>query len=169
LRGAIQGTATPTFSLRAAVDADRDFLAAVYASTRQDELALVSWSEAKKREYLELQCRLQETQYQSRYAGASFDVVMSRGEGVGRLYVDRSTPKIHIIDIALLLAHRGSGLGTAILSDVLREADAAGRAVTLSVEGRNRARSLYERLGFCPFEDTGVYVRMERVPGSAVS
>lgn len=92
---------------------------------------------------------------------------MSRGQAAGRLYVDRSGPGIHVIDVALLPAHRGSGLGTALLKDIVSEADATVRTLTLSVEGQNRVRSLYERLGFRAVEETGVYVRMERDPRPA--
>ncbi len=158
---------SPEFSLRPAVDADREVLLAIYTSTRESELAILAWSEERKREFLELQSRFQDLQYRSRYPDAAFDVVVSRGRAAGRLYVDRSGPGIHVIDVALLPAHRGSGLGTALLEVIVSEADATGRTLTLSVEGQNRVRSLYERLGFRAVEETGVYVRMERDPRPA--
>lgn len=154
--------------MRPAVEADRALLLAIYASTRENELAVLTWSDERKSEFLELQFRFHDAQYRSRYPDASFDVVVSHRQGAGRLYVDRSrSAAIHVIDIALLPAHRESGLGTALLGDILSEADAAARRVTLSVEGENRARSLYDRLGFRAVEDTGVYVLMERAAKSS--
>ncbi len=152
--------------MRPVVEADRALLLAIYASTRESELAILTWSDKRKSEFLELQLRFRDAQYRSRYRGASFDVVLSRGEEAGWLYVDRSEPAIHVIDVALLPAYRGRGLGTALLGDILDEADDAGRSVTLSVEGQNSVRSLYERLGFRRAVDAGVYTRMEREPAS---
>jgi ribosomal protein S18 acetylase RimI-like enzyme len=53
------------------------------------------------------------------------------------------------ITIAIRAAHRGRGLGGALLDAVLTQARERGlRAVSLSVEDGNRARRLYERAGF---------------------
>lgn len=60
---------SPEFSLRPAVDADREVLLAIYTSTRENELAILAWSEERKREFLELQSRFQDVQYRSRYPG----------------------------------------------------------------------------------------------------
>ena len=39
-------------------------------------------------------------------------------------------------------------------------------ALTIHVEMSNPARRLYERLGFAPVEEHGVYLLMERRPGA---
>ena len=53
--------------------------------------------------------------------------------------------------IGVAPGHRGRGVGTALLGAVLDQARARGlRAVSLSVEDGNRARTLYERAGFVP-------------------
>jgi len=57
--------------------------------------------------------------------------------------------------------HRGAGIGGAILRSLLAEAAAAGKPVRIHVERLNPARRLYERLGFLPVADKGVYVMME--------
>ena len=59
---------------------------------------------------------------------------------------------------------RGQGIGGAILKDVLDDAAAAGKAVSIHVEVHNPARRLYERLGFEAVEDKGIYVEMVRRP-----
>ncbi len=46
----------------------------------------------------------------------------------------------------------------------LAEADAAGATVTVHVERTNRARRLYERLGFAVAAEDPVYVTLERAP-----
>jgi ribosomal protein S18 acetylase RimI-like enzyme len=139
-------------------------LLAIYASSREDELAVLPWSEEQKRGLVELEYDFQDTHYRSNHPDGDFDVVMSEGDAAGRLYVDRSAPEIHVIEITLLPAHRGYGLGAALLGALLAEADLAGRPVTLSVERANPARSLYARLGLRVVEDSGVYLRMQRAP-----
>ena len=66
-----------------------------------------------------------------------------------------------IVDIALLPEMRGTGLGTAILTDLLA---AETRPVQLQVERTNPARRLYERLGFALVEEQAIRVRMVRQP-----
>jgi ribosomal protein S18 acetylase RimI-like enzyme len=92
----------------------------------------------------------------------AFDVVLVEGEPAGRLYVDRRDDEIRIVDIALLPEHRGHGIGTSLLGELLSEADAARKRVTIHVERLNPARRLYERLGFSVAEDKGIYLFLER-------
>jgi ribosomal protein S18 acetylase RimI-like enzyme len=141
---------------------DREFLYRVYASTRDEELAVVPWDEAQKEAFLRAQFDAQARWYREHYAAASFDVVLVDGEPCGRLYVHRGASEIRIVDIALLPEHRGNGVGTALLGDLLAEADTTGRRVTIHVERFNPALRLYERLGFSVAEDKGVYMLLER-------
>jgi ribosomal protein S18 acetylase RimI-like enzyme len=64
---------------------------------------------------------------------------------------------LHIVDIALLPASRGQGIGGAIVEDVLDHARTLGKGVSIHVERTNPARSLYDRLGFTMVEDRGAY------------
>lgn len=82
------------------------------------------------------------------------------GEPAGRLYVHRGPAEIRIMDIALAPPFRGRGIGTALLRDLMEEAGASGRALSIHVEVNNPARRLYERLGFAPAGEHGVYVLM---------
>jgi ribosomal protein S18 acetylase RimI-like enzyme len=68
------------------------------------------------------------------------------------------------MDIALAPAYRGRGIGTQLLRDLMAEADASGRKLSIHVEVNNPARALYDRLGFRPAGEHGVYVLMERPP-----
>jgi ribosomal protein S18 acetylase RimI-like enzyme len=84
----------------------------------------------------------------------------------GRLYVHRGPSDIRIMDIAVAPEFRGRGIGTRLLRDLMDEAEASGRKLSIHVEMNNPARSLYERLGFAPAGTHGVYVLMERAPVS---
>jgi ribosomal protein S18 acetylase RimI-like enzyme len=126
----------------------------------------VPWDDAQKDAFLRSQFEAQDAWWHEHYAGASFDVVLVDGEPAGRLYVHRGDREIRIVDVALLPEHRGNGVGTSLLRDLLAEADAAGKSVTIHVERMNPALRLYERLGFSVAEDKGVYLFLERRPAT---
>jgi ribosomal protein S18 acetylase RimI-like enzyme len=144
-------------TFRPITDADLPFLARLYASTRTEELAVTPWSDEQKAAFLDMQFQAQHTHYQRYYPQADWLVTMRDGEDVGRLYIERWPSQHRIIDIAFLPAHRGNGLGEALLRDLLDEAAAAGKAVSIHVEKFNPAMRLYRRLGFTTEEDKGVY------------
>lgn len=151
-------------SLRPVTVADADFLCAVYASTRADELAVTGWTDEQKAEFCQMQFTAQDAHYRQHYPTAEFSVVEHDGTPAGRLYVDRWSKEIRIMDIALLPAHRGRGIGTQLLRALMTEAEAAQKLLSIHVERMNPALRLYERLGFKMAEDKGVYLLMEWTP-----
>jgi ribosomal protein S18 acetylase RimI-like enzyme len=151
-------------TLRPVSSSDRDFLLHVYASTREEELAPVPWTDAQKAAFIEQQFEAQDRHYREHYAGASLDVVEWDGAPAGRLYVARWSDEIRIIDITLLPEFRGRGIGTRLLRGLLDEAARARRRVSIHVEKHNPALRLYARLGFAPIADRGVYLLMEATP-----
>ena len=124
------------------------------------------WDDAQKDAFLRLQFDAQDAWWREHYAQASFDVILVDGEPAGRLYVHRGASEIRIVDIALLPEHRGNGVGSSLLRDLLTEADAGGQSVTIHVERMNPALRFYERLGFSVAEDKGVYLFLERRPAT---
>jgi ribosomal protein S18 acetylase RimI-like enzyme len=152
LRAAGQG-----LRFRRQTETDFPFLGRLYASIRQQELAVMPWSEAQKAAFLDAQFRAQHAHYQTYYPNADWLVTAHDGENVGRLYIERWPSQHRIIDIAFLPEHRGKGFGTALLRDLLDEASAVGKAVSIHVEKFNPAMRLYRRLGFQSVEDKGVY------------
>lgn len=140
---------------------DKEFLFKVYAGTRQDELTVLPWREEDKELFLKMQFSAQHQYYQSHYPEAEFSIILLGDQPIGRLYVARWEKEIRIIDIALLPEHRGAGVGTKIMKDLLTEAARAKKRVRIHVERNNPALRLYERLGFTTIEDRGVYLFME--------
>jgi ribosomal protein S18 acetylase RimI-like enzyme len=153
--------------LRPVADADRAFLVELYASTREEELAQVTWDEGARRAFVEHQFAAQDAHYRGNYPGATLDVVEVDGAPAGRLYVHRGPSDIRIMDIALAPEFRGRGIGTSLLRSLMAEADASSRKLSIHVEQNNPARSLYERFGFLPAGEHGVYVLMERPPAAS--
>jgi len=132
-------------------DATRDdepFLRMLYASTREEELALVEWPESVLEAYLRLQYDARAADYRRRHPDAVQHLLLVDGEPAGRLWVDRAAEAWHLLDVALLPAFRGLGFGAHCLQRLLAEATAAGVAVQLQVAHENPARRLFTRLGF---------------------
>ena len=148
-------------ALRSVEAGDAEFLYRVYAGTRAEELALVDWDEAQKGAFLRMQFTAQDAYYREHYPGAAFQVILSDGTPIGRLYVHRRPDEIRIMDIALLPAFRGRGVGIRLLGDLQAEAASAGKPLRIHVERFNPALGLYARLGFRLVEDRGVYLFLE--------
>jgi len=150
------------FVVRPETEADIPFLRRLYASTRWEELAVVTdWSDAQKLAFLDSQFGFQRHHYRTYYPAASWDVLENHGVSVGRLYVHRAPATLLVMDVALLPDWRGRGIGTALMRWVCAQACAAGKSVTVSVEKYNRAQTLYRRLGFREISDEGVHWAME--------
>jgi ribosomal protein S18 acetylase RimI-like enzyme len=151
-------------TLRPATDADLDFLHRLYATTREEELKQVPWTDEQKAVFVNHQFRAQHQYWHENYTDTSWDLILGDGEPIGRLYVARWADDIRIVDIALMPGHRRGGVGTRLIRELLAEGDATGRKVSIHVEMFNPARALYERLGFVQAGEHGVYLRMERPP-----
>lgn len=159
--------------LRPATAEDRACEIAVYRSTREPELALTAWTEAQRQAFVVMQFDAQQAHYRHHWPQSSCDLIEQTDAGtgcrvIGRLWVDRRPDELHVLDISLLPAARGQGLGSRFLGDLMEEARARRRRVTISVELHNPARRLYERLGFLPQgEPEGLYQRMAWQPVTA--
>ncbi|WP_349359169.1 GNAT family N-acetyltransferase [Stappia sp.] len=150
--------------LRRIAESDLPFLAALYASTRAEEVAPLPWSADEKTAFLDMQFHAQHAHYMQHYPDADWLVVEQAGTSVGRLYLERWPSEIRVIDIALLPDARGNGLGRAMMEDVMALARADGLGVGIHVEYNNPAMRLYSRLGFTKREDKGVYHLMRWDP-----
>ena len=143
---------------------DAAFLRSLYAETRAAELALLPWTDAQKAAFTHQQFTAQHTFYHAQYPHASYDLLLFDSLLAGRLYVDRRPSEIALLDITLLPEHRGWGLGTLLLQELIAESEAVQMPLRLHVEAHNPAFRLYHRLGFVPVSDNGIYFLMERLP-----
>lgn len=156
-------------SYRPMTDEDMPFLAALYYSTRAEEVAQTGWPAEMQQQFLAQQFDAQHRHYQRHYADAEWLVIERGGEAVGRLYIEEWQSQIRIIDIALVPAARGLGIGAAIFEDTFDDARAKGKKVSIHVEKNNPARRLYFRLGFEMIADEGVYDLLEWSPDTLSS
>jgi ribosomal protein S18 acetylase RimI-like enzyme len=151
-------------TLKPAAPEDYDELLRVYASTRADELARVTWwDDAQKLAFCRQQYDAQKAEYDSRFPDAQYALILLGGKTAGRFWVGRGEEEIRLLDIAVLPWARGQGVGTALVGALIEEARASGKRLRHMVFVENvGALSLYERLGFVVFEETGgAYLHME--------
>ena len=146
-------------AFRPMTDGDLPFVAELFASTRAELFAALP--PAMWEGLVAQQHEAQHRHYRAAWPDAEWLIVERGGEAIGRLYLDSSGDAFHLIDISLVPAARGAGFGGAILADVIAAARQSGRRVTINVERNNPALRLYERLGFAPIGEFGVYLQLE--------
>jgi ribosomal protein S18 acetylase RimI-like enzyme len=148
-------------ALRPETPADGAFLLELYASTRKEEMEAFGWPETTRKAFLGMQFAAQQQAYRAAFPLAEFSVITLGGQDVGRMVVHRGEAEFRLVDIAVMPEHRGQGIGTRLIEDLLRSAKAAGKPVGLSVLKGQRPVSLYQRLGFRKTGEDILRLRME--------
>jgi len=157
-----QSPLATNIALRPVGPEDDDFLLAVYASTRAEEMALVPWTEQQREVFIRSQFSAQLDHYSKKYPAANHDVIVSNGRRVGRLYVARLDQEIRIVDITVLPAERNCGIGSYLIKQLLDEARRGEKVTRIYVEEFNPSLSLFQRLGFSLKEQHGIHLLLER-------
>jgi ribosomal protein S18 acetylase RimI-like enzyme len=152
-------------TLRAAAPRDQDFLLAVFAGTRVDELAALGWDPKQREFFLNMQFNAQQQSYVDVYPAAVNNIILLAERPIGRMLVDRTANEITLVDIALLGEYRNRQIGTSLLRNLMDEAATAQKSVRLSVFKSNPALRLYQRLGFSQVGEDALYFEMQWLPG----
>ena len=140
---------------------DREFLRKVYASTRQQELEACGWPARQQESFVRMQFEARRRSYEAQYPSATESIIMDENTPAGSWIVFRGPSEIRLVDIALLPEHRGRGIGSRLISTLIREAMDSNLPLRLSVLRGNRAIRLYERLGFVVISSDSMYLEME--------
>lgn len=86
--------------------------------------------------------------YFNAFTLAKYAVVEWCGQPIGRLYADFRDHEIRLLDINILPAFRGRGIGEIIVRSLCGTASQRRTPLTLQVHPLNAARQFYARLGF---------------------
>lgn len=157
-------TGVPEFTLRPATPEDEEFLFALFLSARTHELTVLP--EAQRAPLMRMQFRGQQLTYSSAYSQAGHSIVLVDSIPAGRVWISEDAEALHVVDIALLPAHRNAGIGTAIYRELMSRAAHCGKKVSCSVAGTNPgSRRFHERLGFRRKAGDGMYFAMEWFSG----
>lgn len=86
------------------------------------------------------------------------------GEPVGRFIVMQNSEEIRLADIVIAAAHRGKGIGNAVIEGTMGECIQSKRPMRLHVEKFSPALQFYQQLGFRLLEDRETHYFMEWTP-----
>lgn len=138
----------PSLMLRPAQDADAGFLQALYASTR-DDLRLLPLPLTQVEQLIATQQRVHEDGRRAAWPHAEVLILEQDGVAAGKAVLDAAGTDWRLVELALLPALRGRGLGAALLAALQARASAHGAGIGLAVLRTNLAAvRLYERAGF---------------------
>lgn len=165
----LQRSPHSAFALRLQHEGDTGLLRALFVSRRAEEFSAAPWSDTERTAFLHAQADLQSRHYAEFYPQACLLTIEQDGQAIGRLCVNEGEADLRVVDIALLPAWQGKGIGSALLQSVLVHADRCDKVCTLSVDRSNPAQVLYRRLGFVVCADQGLYLQMRRPPSAQYS
>ena len=140
-----------TTELRPAGDGDRAFLWEVHRTALRPPVeATWGWDEA-----------VQKRHFDEHFDTSGVSIVVIDGADAGYVCLLPRDDHLFLSNIALLLRHQGKGLGTRLIRMVLAQGLWKRLPVRLQVLKTNRARALYERLGFSQSGETETHFLME--------
>ena len=148
-------------ALRPEEAGDEPMLFQLYASTREEELALTGWDERTRTQFLQGQFRAQRTGYRSMFPTADFAILVLEAAAAGRIVVQQTPAEIRRVDLIIAPPLRHHGLGSALMHSLFSEAVRQNKPVRLHVFQNNRAAFWYQRLGFRKIGAQGVHDVME--------
>jgi ribosomal protein S18 acetylase RimI-like enzyme len=143
-----QSSAKDRYSLRPALESDFEFLRALKRDAYQEHVISTygAWDE---------------TLFPANFTTEGVRIIIEGGERVGELAVSEQGGAWFLGAIELVSTRRGRGLGSQLLRQVLREADAAGTSLRLQVFKTNpAAKRLYTRLGFVPDGESETHFKL---------
>lgn len=143
------------FVLRPATADDFDFAWRLFKLTMQASIVAV-WGAWDEKHWYPF--------FHGHFDPVQTQIVVVDGQDVGIVRVEERLDEVWLDTVEIAPQHQGLGLGSAIVRSILTEAWHRGRAVGLQVNRANRARTLYERLGFVEVDGTPTHHLMRAEP-----
>ncbi|HMQ51901.1 MAG TPA: GNAT family N-acetyltransferase [Anaerolineae bacterium] len=129
----------PDLSLRPAAENDADFLFDVIKASMATYIdQIYGWNDARQYVY-----------FQRSFDPAEHQIIVYRGQDIGRWAIRVGETAVFLANIQLLPAYQGQGLGSILIRALMQAAQEIELDVSLQVLKSNPAAlRLYERLGF---------------------
>jgi ribosomal protein S18 acetylase RimI-like enzyme len=157
--------ADPALRLRLAGAADEAFLRRLFDEVRRGQFAATGLSGPVLDQIIAQQFRSQTVGYAAQFPDAVPLIILHDMAAIGRLLLHCARDRWHVVDIALLPADCGRGLGSGIFDALELSARARGiAALTLTVLASNRAaHRFYARRGFAEIGSAdGAHIAMRK-------
>ncbi|MBC7692294.1 MAG: GNAT family N-acetyltransferase [Methylotenera sp.] len=141
-------SATPEIIFRTCTASDFDFVKQVhFASLREAITHSSGWDDEEQNRFVSRWFKPERVQIIQR-------ITQCNAEDAGFLIVERQKDRIFLESLSLLPKFQNQGIGKLILKGLITEAEKSKAPITLLVLKANRARKLYDSLGFIQtFED----------------
>ncbi|MEP6665640.1 MAG: GNAT family N-acetyltransferase, partial [Nocardioidaceae bacterium] len=149
---------------RPSVTDDADFILELYASTSADELRSLGWTIGKQRTFIIMQAQTEDWNRGRLYPAMDRLTICVDGVPAGRMLISITDTVLHVVDLSLLPAYRGHGIGTQLLGEIMVEARAARVPLKVKVHKDSPAVRFFERLGFGSPGDTGAFWELTWMP-----
>ncbi len=143
------------YVLRAATPADEPFARRLHREAYEDVVT---------RQFGEWDAARQVAFFEAKWDPAHYRVIEVEGQLAGIVATSPRDDERFVDEIQLLPAFQSQGIGSAVLRGILEDAMAACLPVRLRVLRLNRAKALYERLGFTTYDETETHFLMEWLP-----
>ncbi|MGG1556521.1 GNAT family N-acetyltransferase [Paenibacillus ferrarius] len=149
------------FNLVQAAPTDDEFLYALYAETRRDELNALGWDDTQRNAFLRMQFDAQRRSYRMQYARFEQSIVYRGSETIGQISKAFMEDAIVLVDISIVSIYRCQGIGGKLINELQEAAKRQGKKVLLHVLQASPAARLYHRLGFQVTAERFPYMAME--------
>ena len=118
---------------------DYEFLYALHKAAMQESISQIwGWDETWQQNY-----------FQEKFDPTKRQILQWQGEDIGTISVEEKEGELYLALIELLPEFQGRGWGTAVLQNLIYQAQQQNKPLALHVLKTNlRAKALYERLGF---------------------
>lgn len=117
---------------------DYDFLYALHKAAMKESVSRMwGWDEAWQQNY-----------FREKFDPSKREVLQWQGQDIGTISVREGEDELYLALIAILPQFQGRGWGTAVVQELIHQAQQADKTFTLHVLKTNpTAQKLYERLG----------------------
>lgn len=120
----------------------------LHDSSRSD-LQLIDGDREFVQSIIDFQYQAKNAGHGESYPNAQYYMIEKAGDVIGRLVIDFGHNEVRIVDITLLPAWHGQGIGKTVLQAMLKISGSLRLPVVLTVLLNNRpALALYQQLGF---------------------
>lgn len=147
---------------------DEPFLRRLIMETVARQLGMEAWPQDLREHLLDIQYRSRRASVKAQFPHGSSHIILVDGEEAGWLFLADLEDQIRIVEIMILVRHRGKGIGSAVIGEALAAASRAGKPVRLGVDAMNEnAIRFYRRLGFQQTSGDSIQWQMEHTPQPA--